>query len=268
MTELRACPKCETVFRVTREQLLAADGALRCGSCFTIFDASSNIEEANPQVLKESEGDIRESNLHAYQQQLSNKKSRDRDGFLELDTAYLRVIENSSIAESFDLIMAPRSRAKVSRAWHWICILLILLGLSQYLYFNFERYASDPNYRIYAVQLCAFLGCQLAEFSDPESLSVGDLSIRSDPDNPNALIVNAIIQNAAVFRQRFPGIKLEFYDASSMLVAKRIFSAQEYLDGDFRSLRFIPAGTEVRFALKIIDPGELAMGYEISLMVR
>ena len=131
MTETRACPKCGTVFRVTREQLLAADGALRCGSCFTIFDASSNIEEANPQVLKESECDIRESNLHAYQQQLSNKKSQDRDGFLELDTAYLRVIENSSIAESFDLIMAPRSRAKVSRAWHWICILLILLGLSQ-----------------------------------------------------------------------------------------------------------------------------------------
>ena len=74
MTELRACPKCETVFRVTREQLLAADGALRCGSCFTIFDASSNIEEANPQVLKELVGDIRESNLHAHQEHLSNKK--------------------------------------------------------------------------------------------------------------------------------------------------------------------------------------------------
>ena len=268
MIELRTCPKCETVFRVTREQLLAADGALRCGSCFTIFDASSNVEETNPQVLKESEGDIRESNIHAHQEQLSNKKSQDRDRFLELDTAYLKVIKNSSIADSFDLLMAPRSRAKVSRIWHWASILLVLLGLSQYLYFNFERYAGDPNYRIYAEQLCAFLGCHLAEFSDPESLSVGDLSIRSDPENPKALIVNAIIQNTAAFRQRFPGIKLEFYDASSMLVAKRIFSAQEYLDGDFRSLRFIPGGTEVRISLTIIDPGELAMGYEISLTVR
>ena len=268
MIELRTCPKCETVFRVTREQLLAADGALRCGSCFTIFDASSNVEETNPQVLKESEGDIRESNIHAHQEQLSNKKSQDRDRFLELDTAYLKVIKNSSIADSFDLLMAPRSRAKVSRIWHWASILLVLLGLSQYLYFNFERYAGDPNYRIYAEQLCAFLGCHLAEFSDPESLSVGDLSIRSDPENPKALVVNAIIQNTAAFRQRFPGIKLEFYDASSMLVAKRIFSAQEYLDGDFRSLRFIPGGTEVRISLTIIDPGELAMGYEISLVVR
>ena len=228
MIELRTCPKCETVFRVTREQLLAADGALRCGSCFTIFDASSNVEETNPQVLKESEGDIRESNIHAHQEQLSNKKTQDRDRFLELDTAYLKVIKNSSIADSFDLLMAPRSRAKVSRIWHWASILLILLGLSQYLYFNFERYAGDPNYRIYAEQLCAFLGCHLAEFSDPESLSVGDLSIRSDPDNTNALIVDAIIQNTAAFRQSFPGIKLEFYDASSMLVAKRIFPAVSY----------------------------------------
>ena len=73
MTELRACPKCETVFRVTTEQLSVADGALRCGRCYTIFDASANMEEAKPQVPKESAGDFRDSDLYAQQKQLNNE---------------------------------------------------------------------------------------------------------------------------------------------------------------------------------------------------
>ncbi len=268
MTELRACPKCETVFRVTTEQLSVADGALRCGACYTIFDASVNMEEAKPQVPKESAGDFRESDLYAQQKQLNNETRQAVGGLTKLDTACLEMIEMNDITESFGLIQGTRPRAKVPRAWLWVCILLILLGLSQYLYFNFERYAGDPNYRNHAIQLCALLGCQVAEYNDPGFLSVGDLSIRSDPDNSKALTVNAIIQNSAAFRQRFPEIKLEFYDSSSKSIAKRIFTAEEYLDGDFRSLRFIPGGTEVRFSLRILDPGELAVGYEISIVVR
>ena len=268
MTELRACPKCETVFRVTAEQLLVADGALRCGTCYTIFDASANMEEAKPQVPKESVGDLQESDLYAQYKQLNNETRQDVGRLPELDTACLKIIEMNDIAESFDLIHGTRPRVKVPLAWLWVCILLILLGLSQYLYFNFERYAGDPNYRNYAIQLCALLGCQIAEYNDPESLSVGDLSIRSDPDNSKALTVHAIIQNSAAFRQRFPEMKLEFYDSSSKSIAQRIFTADEYLDGDFRSLKFIPGGTEVRFSLRIIDPGELAVGYEISLVER
>lgn len=37
------CPQCQTAFRVTRRQLNAAKGAVRCGSCLTVFKAYDYI---------------------------------------------------------------------------------------------------------------------------------------------------------------------------------------------------------------------------------
>jgi predicted Zn finger-like uncharacterized protein len=37
------CPQCKTSFRITPAQLKTARGAVRCGSCLTIFKASENI---------------------------------------------------------------------------------------------------------------------------------------------------------------------------------------------------------------------------------
>lgn len=40
------CPKCKTSFRVNADHLKTARGAVRCGSCLTIFNAKENIIEA------------------------------------------------------------------------------------------------------------------------------------------------------------------------------------------------------------------------------
>lgn len=37
------CPHCQTSFRVTREQLAAARGKVRCGACMQVFDASHSL---------------------------------------------------------------------------------------------------------------------------------------------------------------------------------------------------------------------------------
>jgi predicted Zn finger-like uncharacterized protein len=37
------CPNCQTAFRVTEDNLKAAGGAVRCGSCQEVFDANSNL---------------------------------------------------------------------------------------------------------------------------------------------------------------------------------------------------------------------------------
>ena len=264
----KTCPKCMTVFRVSKEQLLAANGALRCGSCFTIFYATSDIEKDGPEVSEEVSKDNQEFHSHGEQDQSSWRELKYRGRRAKFDEIDFQVIDIKDIDDSYHLLPMTQSDSKMSGAWWGISILFLLLGCAQYLYFNFDRYAADPNYRIYATELCALLGCHLADFSDLKSLKVGNLLIRSDPDNPKALIVDAIIQNSAEFRQRFPGIKLEFYNSSSVSMAGRIFWPEEYLDGDFKDLRFIPAGTEVRFSLKILDPGKLAVGYDISVVTR
>lgn len=43
------CPECNTVFRIAREQLEAADGEVRCGHCSGIFNALDALSETLPE---------------------------------------------------------------------------------------------------------------------------------------------------------------------------------------------------------------------------
>lgn len=56
-TESTRCPHCHTAFRVTSEQLAAARGAVRCGSCLKVFNAREHPLEApapvSPHALAE-----------------------------------------------------------------------------------------------------------------------------------------------------------------------------------------------------------------------
>ncbi|MGB4467403.1 MAG: DUF3426 domain-containing protein [Azovibrio sp.] len=45
---LTRCPACATTFRLTREQLLARNGKVRCGSCRQVFNASEHLLDESP----------------------------------------------------------------------------------------------------------------------------------------------------------------------------------------------------------------------------
>lgn len=47
-TQSTRCPHCQTAFRVTAEQLAAAKGAVRCGSCLQVFNATEYLLETTP----------------------------------------------------------------------------------------------------------------------------------------------------------------------------------------------------------------------------
>ena len=61
-------------------------------------------------------------------------------------------------------------------------------------------------------------------------------------------------------------MRLRFYDIRGQVVASRVFRVKEYLGGELRGLRFIPAETEVRISLDIVDPGIDAVGYELDVV--
>ncbi|MDR1064259.1 MAG: zinc-ribbon domain-containing protein [Azoarcus sp.] len=47
---LTRCPSCQTVFRLTSEQLLARQGRVRCGSCLHPFNALDHLAESDPRA--------------------------------------------------------------------------------------------------------------------------------------------------------------------------------------------------------------------------
>jgi predicted Zn finger-like uncharacterized protein len=76
---LTRCPNCGTTFQLTAEQLSAANGNVRCGSCMHVFDASS-------QMLGNPSSDDSLSQFSLPKQQKDNKDDGGfSDSFLELD---------------------------------------------------------------------------------------------------------------------------------------------------------------------------------------
>jgi predicted Zn finger-like uncharacterized protein len=193
---------------------------------------------------------------------------RSLHGPVQLPDELPESVEEAYLEDPDFIIGAFEPTPRLPLGWASCALFLIVVAVGQHLYFNFERYAADARYRGYAIEFCNYLGCSLPDYSDGALLTTGELSIRTNPEESGSLIVDAIVRNTALFGQRFPGVRLQFYDLRGTQVAARTFSAAEYLDGKLRGLRYIPAKTEVRFALEIVDPGDLAVGYDISVVVK
>jgi hypothetical protein len=94
-----------------------------------------------------------------------------------------------------------------------------------------------------------------------EAIQSRNLVVRSHPDVPGALLVDAIVVNEAPFPQPFPLIELRFSSLTGGLVAGRRFKPSEYLSGELRGAEFMQPRTPVHIALEIEDPGTEAVNY-------
>lgn len=60
-TKITRCPHCQTTFRIRTEQLSAAKGAVRCGSCLQVFKAAENLVLAAAVQSEKTETLIKEA---------------------------------------------------------------------------------------------------------------------------------------------------------------------------------------------------------------
>lgn len=157
-------------------------------------------------------------------------------------------------------------KIKQHPVWAILALLLIASGFLQYVWFNRDIYVQDDEYRPLYLAFCDRVGCQLPDYSNFSVISTSNLVVRSHPEFEDALIVDAIIRNSGIFRQKFPLLKLQFRDIDDALVAIRTFNPGDYLAGELRGLQYIPANTEVRFSLELVHPGEHAVGFSLEIV--
>ena len=152
-----------------------------------------------------------------------------------------------------------------ARPWVWAGILagLVLLA-AQVLWYQFDDWATEPAWRGTYEVLCRGLGCELPAQRDPSKLGTRHLAVRSDPDQPGMLLVDAVIVNQAEFSQPFPLLELRFTTVAGLPVAGRRFRPDEYLSGDARGMALIPAKTPVQIQLRLDDPGSDAVNYTLQ----
>jgi predicted Zn finger-like uncharacterized protein len=153
--------------------------------------------------------------------------------------------------------------AKHSRATLALILLAIVALPGQVLWFQYESWIMDPDYRPIYVAACSVLGCELPHMRDVAKITSKKSIIRAHPERDDARVVDVLMINTADFPQPFPLIELMATSLRGQLIAGRRFKPAEYLQGDLAQAELFPPNTPVHVSLEIQDPGEQALNFEV-----
>ncbi|MBD3669540.1 MAG: DUF3426 domain-containing protein [Gammaproteobacteria bacterium] len=229
------CPECSTYFRVTADQLRAAQGKVRCSKCDTVFNALETLEENLPagQVTANEDAPAKRK------PKKPPKAKRKKDG------------------------KPGRLGGLIKGLASVILILVLLAGLAgQGAYLMRDTLAQKfPVLRPQLETACAYLDCDIALPRDLAKLALEHKDIRLHPNLDNALLINGKLQNEAGFAQPFPVVVLTFTDNQDRVVASRGFKPEEYLSNPEMAGAGLGARESALLVLEVVDPGPAAINY-------
>lgn len=170
--------------------------------------------------------------------------------------------------ESSSLIDSDRQETQVkSRRLIWLwptgSALAFLLLLVQLIYFNSLSVPRGSTFWPLTKSVCAMAGCPLQAETDSTKIFTGDLMVRTHPRVANALFVDAVILNQSDFSQPFPELRLIFENLQGAVIAQRVFSPRDYLEGEMSNATLMPSKRPVKLELEILDPGKDAVSFRL-----
>jgi predicted Zn finger-like uncharacterized protein len=249
------CPHCETVFRVTTQQLQASSGQVRCGRCANVFDAFTTLSSQPPP-----------------RNEPANATPKPVAVPIPVPIAPAQS-ERMSAAEPEVLTLPDElfgtAAASAGKRWPWVVgnlVLLLSLAGQAAWFFPSDIAARVPDLRPALVEFCGWVQCSVQLPRLPEQLFIESSDLQMlDPAHPNEVLLTATIRNRAPASQDFPLLELTLTDASNQTAARKIFSAADYLDPGADRRRGIAASQELSIRV-YLDTGNLkATGYRLYL---
>ena len=222
------CPGCRTRFDVSRGQLRAAEGQVRCSSCQQIFIATEHLESS---------------------------------------AAAPKASVQHAIPREAVLLSSRGSNNPVASILYSLLILLALSGIGvQILWFERDQLSQQALLEPVYAYACRKLDCRLPPRQDLLSINSEQLLIRQHPDYDNALTLDLVLINRAPFDQPFPALQLSFSGIDNSLRASRTFQPREYLAGDLSPGELMPNQSPIQIHLELLDPGTLAPSYQLQFL--
>lgn len=286
-TQITRCPDCKTAFQVTKAQLDAAQGAVRCGSCLHTFDARACLVGIGTDLM------LPEPAAHA----------GDADG-IDLDTQQLndpargpeilsvfanlrggdagqagnatpqeteskprpRVQIPDSIAHgALELEAGRSSRLPGLAAWTILNLMLVLALIAQFGYLYFDAWRVHGWTGPWIEKGCSYVACPAPRRNDLNLLETRDLRVRSHPELPEILVVELRVLNRAPFSQPLPTLEIQFIDVLGSAVESRRIPPSRYVPGYDAASDYLSANANARILLETPDPGDHAANYILRL---
>ena len=202
----------------------------------------STIEAANEPFGGESIEEVELQSSHADTNNLVANEGQDEDEVL--------------FGES------SRKRRKPIGTFVLIVVALMALG-AQILYFQFDAWSKDQQFRPIYQTICNVTGCKLPVMKDVSQIVSRRSITRAHPDNPGVRVVDVLMVNNASFSQPFPLIELTFNNLNGKMVAGRRFKPEDYLSGDMSPGDLMAPRTPIHVSLQLQDPGPDAQSFRV-----
>lgn len=285
--QITRCPDCRTAFQVTRAQLEAAQGSVRCGSCLHTFDARACLVGFGTDLtLPEPGTDTGYAPALDPGAPRLNDPSLDPEilsVYADLDRARPDDAEEETAPATTDLpkprfqipdsiahgpleLKTGASRNPARRlAWGSLNLLLLLALVGQLGYLYFDAWRIHAWAGPWIEKSCRHVTCPAPRRNVLDLLTTRELRVRSHPERPEVLVVELHVLNRATFSQPLPVLEIEFIDVLGSSVESRRISPERYMPGFDASTDFLRAESSVQILLETPDPGDHAANYSLRL---
>lgn len=257
------CNNCQAIFRVTMKELTSAQGLLRCGECGSTFDAMKSLSTTLPEdrkFIKKKE----DSEADTEKQPQKNKQKKKEKIYLSPLAKAKDEIKPKVPDASYQL-----RRKHKTHSTKFLLIALIslsLLLLAQIIYKQKDWLSEQPITSGITRAFCKVAGCQIEKRRDISMIEMINKNIYSHPNQPNALVVSASLDNKAKFNQPFPLIEISLLDSNSNIIALRRFTPKEYLRENYEPGALMISNKVTEFKVHIADPGKDAVRFQFKFM--
>ena len=251
------CPHCDTKFRVTDNQLQAADGFVRCGVCSEVFNTSETVVE--PQLSNENFDSDDSTNDE------NQSPEVDKDVFDLFDEEHNESLQHI-VPEKYRDTYSAQPHSLLSTVLWSLGILTLTVTLAlEYIWFNRDQFMSVPELQASFEQVCKHLDCGSFSMRAPEQIELITRNVYSHPKEKGALLVDVTMKNNASFAQAYPVMQIEFSNIRGGTVAARRFFPEEYSPLDAQN-KLLEPNISTSVTLEIQDPGKQAMTYEFNFL--
>ena len=295
------CPDCQTVFRVTPEQLKARAGQVRCGHCQAVFNAlDSLLEERHPagaadahvepapapQAEPEAAETPGASPLPSPGNEPEIVEAAKSEAPLPSDDAPPVPAETPEADPAAGLIlpretteipgyskwaegvMAPPIAISAEQSSPWpfrLAAAGLALALAGQALFHFrgELAASVPGLRSSLETFSLALGSPLPLPRHAEMVNIETSDLQADAARGNLLVLNATLRNKAPYGQAYPSLELSLTDTQDTVIARRVFTPADYLSAKTAADSVFPGNADIAVRLWIEALDLSAAGYRL-----
>jgi predicted Zn finger-like uncharacterized protein len=276
------CPGCNTIFRVTDDQLAIRAGQVRCGHCRTVFDGVAAVVSLAPQPFPPAEeSDAYDAITHGPPtvtlRDAHALQPAPDDAGATADAASGASLDESADSSSVidpEVAYAARFSGQVGEKRRgvptWIYAvavpLLVLLFVGQAVFHFRDAVAAHwPSTRPALASVCAAIGCDVRPLQDIAALSIEASDLQADPAHKGLLVFTATIRNRAPYALAYPLVELTLSDTQDHAVVRRAFTPREYVSGAADPSSGINGNSELAVKLFIDASATTQAGYQVYL---